>query len=396
MNNKHIVVFLKNKLISLDSILPLALEINRCCNYRFYFIIWQYESYKSVVEDNVVLRDMALSVGQIICPNISSKNSLKAKFKKFFMLASVVYKCYLEKSYVFHFGALDEPPLVLLAKLIKKNRVARCEASFTGRYTEDLTHQMGLNNENDRNSILQHRSSQKDFDRYIGNKHPDNRSGILIGFDPDWNWFKHPDAKFCKKLVFNGARNSEEYLNFISKNSDSYLIQEKLFSLDKRKTIVIILGHFGDGSKSSKYRNKLLYEVLTALRDIELNIIMKPHVFCDMDLVRSIVKKSKYKSDRVYCTRIHPHILQKISIGGLFINNSSVRCDYKCTNFPVITYNGGVEDEVVLDSCSGIVCADKRQLINSLELLMKKPEKSMPKEGKELINSCEKIENLFN
>ena len=69
---KWIVVFLKNKLISLDSILPLALEINRCCGYRFYFIIWQYESYKSVVEDNIILRDMALSVGQIICPNTST------------------------------------------------------------------------------------------------------------------------------------------------------------------------------------------------------------------------------------------------------------------------------------------------------------------------------------
>ena len=397
MNNKHIVVFLKNKLISLDSILPLALEINRCCNYRFYFIIWQYESYKSVVEDNVVLRDMALSVGQIICPNISSKNSLKAKFKKFFMLASVVYKCYLEKSYVFHFGALDEPPLVLLAKLIKKNRVARCEASFTGRYTEDLTHQMGLNNENDRNSILQHRSSQKDFDRYIGNKHPDNRSGILIGFDPDWNWFKHPDATFCKKLVFDEGKNANRYTRFISKNIDHYLSQENLISLDKNNTIILILGHYGHNETDNNYRNKLLYEALIVLRRLELSVIIKPHIFCDMHLVKSIIKDSKCKGSNIYFTKIHPQVLQKVAFTSIFVNNSSIRCEYKFTGFPVIQYNGGMYDRVFKDRCSDIICSNQHQLKNSLMSLSKdNGNDNKLKKKQENGSSCFKIGKVIN
>ena len=75
MNNKYITVFLKNKLISFDSIMPLALEINRCCGYKFNFIIWEYDTYKSVIEDNIVLRDMALSIGNITCPNKSRKKN---------------------------------------------------------------------------------------------------------------------------------------------------------------------------------------------------------------------------------------------------------------------------------------------------------------------------------
>ena len=394
-NNKHIIVFLKNKLISLDSILPLALEINRCCGYRFYFIIWQYESYKSVVEDNIVLRDMALSVGQIICPNTSSKNNIKAKFKKFFMLAGVVYKLHFKKSHIFHFGALDEYPLVFLTKLINKNKIARCESSFTGRYTDDLMYQMGLNDEDDRNSILQHRSSHNLLEKYIGGSYPVNNSGILIGFDSDWNWFKHPNAKYCKKLVLNEGRNVKGYFDFISKNSDNYLNQENLLNLGKDKTILVILGHFGDGSEMTEYRNRLLYEALTVLRNLDLNIVIKPHVFCDMNLVKSIVKKARCESNRIYYTRIHPHMLQKISMGGLFINNSTVRCDYKSTNFPVITYNGGFSDKVVFDNCSGIICSDRKMLTSSLELLIQESSTNILKGREVSVKGCTKIKKTI-
>ena len=74
--SKYVAVFLKNKLISLNSILPLALEMNQCCGYKFYFIVWEYESYRSIVEDNIVLRDMALSVGEIVCPDSASNTNI--------------------------------------------------------------------------------------------------------------------------------------------------------------------------------------------------------------------------------------------------------------------------------------------------------------------------------
>ena len=79
---KFIVIFLKNKLISLDSVIPLVLEINRCCNYNFYFVIWEYETYQSVINDNIVLRDMALSVGKIVCPSRPDRNIFSNKINK--------------------------------------------------------------------------------------------------------------------------------------------------------------------------------------------------------------------------------------------------------------------------------------------------------------------------
>jgi hypothetical protein len=394
--NKWIVVFLKNKLISLDSILPLALEMNQCCNYKFYFIIWQYESYKSVVKDNIVMRDMALSIGQIVCPSRPNKSTLNNKINKFVMLANVLFKLFSKKSYVFHFGGLDEKPMMLLTKLIKKNKIARCESSISGRYTKDFQQGLESGLRIDEKTIYQHRSSQEILDKYRGAKYPMNKSGILIGFDPDWNWFKYPDANSCKKLVFDVNNDAKNYYNFISKNSDHYLTQEKLIDLEGNKTIIIILGHYGDGG--SEYRNKLLSDALVVLRDLNLNIVMKPHIFCDMDLVKSIVKDSKCVDSKIYYTKLHPKVLKKVSFAGLFVNNSTVRCDYKLAGFPFIQYNGGMVDKVRIDSCSDVVCSTQNQLNSSLKLLMKGFDSNLSKEKRRREGNtdiCSTIREVF-
>ena len=391
---KWIVVFLKNKLISLDSILPLALEINQCCNYKFYFIVWQYESYKSIIEDNVVMRDMALSIGQIVCPSQQNKGTISNKINKIITLANVLVKLYLNKSYIFHFGALDQYPLMILTKIINKKKIVQCESSLTGRYVKNIQESVASRNNIIEIPMLQQRSTQENFDNYKRFSYPINNSGILIGFDLAWNWFKHPDAISCKKLVFSEKRKAKKYFNFMLERSNYYLNQEGLTGLEKNKTIVIVLGHYGDGQ--GEYRNKLLYEALTVLKNLDLNIIIKPHIFCDMNLVESIVKNSKCVNSKIYYTKIHPQILQEVSFGGLFVNNSTIRCDYKDMGFPVIQYNGGMTDKVITDKCSVIICSDQNQLADSLKLLMKNPENNILKEGKEFIDGCKKVGKIFN
>jgi len=394
-NPKWIVVFLKNKLISFDSILPLALEINQCCHYKFYFIVWDYDSYISIVKDNIVLRDMALSIGQIICPGNPNKSIVSNKINKIILLASVVYKLYLKSSYIFHFGALDRPPLSLLTKLIRKNKIARCESALSGRYTENLKHIMEVGNIIDKKKyIWQQRSSQETFDKFMIGKYPLNNSGVLFGFDSSWNWLKHPDAINCKKLVFKEGKKAKSYTSFMEKNSDYYLRMEKLIDLDKTKTIIFILGHFG--YSCGDVRNKLFYDALVVLRELQFNIIIKPHIFCDMGLVQSIIKKAKCPDEKVFFTKISPQVLQKIAIGGLFINTSTVRCDYKNAGFPIIQYNGGFSN-VKIDSCSDIHCSDQSQLTNSLKILMKKfnDKKIIIKENEETIKSCDRLKKVL-
>ncbi len=393
IKSKLIVVFLKNKLISIDSILPLALEINKCCGYRFYFIIWQYESYRSVIEDNIVMRDMAQSIGKIVCPSDPNRSIISNKIKKISIIINVLSKLFFKRSYVIHFDALDYFPLLLLAKLIKKNRIARCESAITGRYVDNLQNNERIFNR----GVLQERSPKGFLSRYEISKYPDNNSGILIGFDSEWNWFKHPDATFCKKLVFDEGKNANRYTRFISKNIDHYLSQENLISLDKNNTIILILGHYGNNETDNNYRNKLLYEALIVLRRLELNVIIKPHIFCDMHLVKSIIKDSKCKGSNIYFTKIHPQVLQKVAFTSIFVNNSSIRCEYKFTGFPVIQYNGGMYDRVFKDRCSDIICSNQHQLKNSLMSLSKdNGNDNKLKKKQENGSSCLKIGKVIN
>ena len=62
---RKIIVILKNKIISFDSILPIAMEINSQCNINFEFVIWENETYNSIVDDNIVIKEMAESIGSI-------------------------------------------------------------------------------------------------------------------------------------------------------------------------------------------------------------------------------------------------------------------------------------------------------------------------------------------
>ena len=64
-NRKTVYVLLRNKIIGIDSILPLCMEINGKFGYKFNFISFEHETYKYIVKDNVVIKDMINSIGKI-------------------------------------------------------------------------------------------------------------------------------------------------------------------------------------------------------------------------------------------------------------------------------------------------------------------------------------------
>ncbi len=58
-------VFLKNKLITLDSIIPFCMQLHMKCGIKFNFIIFDLESYRAIVEDNIVLNDVINKIGEL-------------------------------------------------------------------------------------------------------------------------------------------------------------------------------------------------------------------------------------------------------------------------------------------------------------------------------------------
>ena len=121
MRRKVIHVFLKNKLISLDSIIPFCMQLNAKCSVRFNFITFDKVSYETIINENIVLRDAIFKIGSIT--NLGSSGH---KYKYLRKLYSILIICRIWMRAIFtndlllHFGVLDERPFRSIVKCVQK------------------------------------------------------------------------------------------------------------------------------------------------------------------------------------------------------------------------------------------------------------------------------------
>ena len=115
MKSKIIFIFLKNKIISLDSIIPFAFEMNKQCGFKFVFVVFDKGTYDAIKNDNIVLNDAINTIGSLVYI-YSLKNSFKIIRKLFFLfnVLKISLQVNFNDSYILHFGGLNERPLVLL------------------------------------------------------------------------------------------------------------------------------------------------------------------------------------------------------------------------------------------------------------------------------------------
>ena len=84
-NTKKIVyVILPNKIIGIDSILPLCMEMHGRCGYRFNFIFLEFETYEFIMKNNTVLADAINYIGKV---DFISSSRFKSRYisKLFFI-----------------------------------------------------------------------------------------------------------------------------------------------------------------------------------------------------------------------------------------------------------------------------------------------------------------------
>jgi hypothetical protein len=353
---RKIIVILKNKIISFDSILPVAMEINSQCNINFEFVIWENETYNSIVDDNIVIKEMAESIGSI--NNIITFYKRNNIIRRFFIMLSLTrffFSSLLFGSYVLHFGSLDTGPLLVFSKFIRRKKIVLCESALHGRYIEELTDDALLVNTSDIR-IYQLRSSKKLFNKYKQYPAPRLNAGVLIAFHQDWNWFKHEDAAHANRIVFSDARKSPAYVEYLSSNCKRFIEKDFADKLYFDNSIAIILGRFD--IRYGYIQERLLSDVMNVLSEIDVNIIMKPHIYCDMNIVHSIINSIPNFGDNVHITKLHPQIFSSICSGVVFINNSFIRCELKDLGVPYVQYRGGYKEMPHKDSCLHHMCDD--------------------------------------
>lgn len=327
-----IIVFLKHKLLTCDTIVPLLQEIQQIRKHRVYFIVPRVQS-ENYIKKNIVLYDLMKSMGSISAissitrpresrsaPNGGSKVHIVLFLTKLILLSLF---CFLSKGHVIHFGNIGKH----LSKIMRINERRMFFAESDNFGFTDLSRRA----ENAGGFTYHNFSEQKtDFDG----------KNLLIFSEH----FKINDYNIKNKDVFyfGNTRNRESWINYIEKESYKYLnsffAQE---NLTPTSSIVYIMSYLGDlPCIETKDTMQHLFKNTLKILVQEANgvpILIKPHIVTDLEIVKKEILK--YPEAKIILTDLHPALLSVTAM--FFISNyySTVLGDATTWNVPTIEFS---------------------------------------------------------
>ncbi len=351
--NKNINIILKNKIGSLDVVLPLCLRLNKICGFRFTYLIMDSASYNTIINSNIVLKDIAESIGVIknlSNQRYSNKNISRLYFICYLLLISA--RMIFKKDYLLHFGSLHSYPYNKIRKIFIKKRVIFSESKI---YSEPLS--VGISH------------FQKKFNHIYNpsnsaiNKKDHIYARIVVGYSPEWSSFEHNNAVDIDTIIFNNSRKSNEWVNFFLNNSDKYLEQEFnensiIHYPDNYFLIVDCRLINADKPKTNSFR--MLVRKLAPYSN-DTTVFVKLHVYSDIDYLKSvIVEEAGDFSKNFIISKLHAVTFYKGAIASFFVNNSAISYEMKEIGIPVIKclfgYNNKIsEPKAELNKCDDYV-----------------------------------------
>ena len=343
MKNKQIFVFLKNKIISLDSIIPFAMEMNKNCGFEFVFIVFDLGTYNAIEKDNIVLNDAIKSIGSLNYIH-SLKNNSKVLRKFFFIykIFDISLKVNFNDSYILHFGGLNEKPLVFLRWLFLFKKRILCESSSNGRVISQKNLEIDSVSTKNASSIYQYRTDSLSYFK-SRNEYAPLHSAILLGFDNSWNYFKHKESYKSRKIIFLNSRNSPAWIDFLAENANSYIDKElDAIGCRSKNIISIVIGrlmlNYHD-NKLTRIHANAFKETLISLAKYskEFPIFIKPKVYDDIGMLKKFINdiSNEYKINFIL-TELHPIVLARRSVVSVFVSNTSTINDFHLANVPIV------------------------------------------------------------
>ena len=313
-----IIVFLKNKLISCDTIVPLLHEIQQRRKHKVYFIVPTVQT-EDYIKKNIVLYDLMSSMGRISSIN---KGNILTKFIFLIKLFYISSSCFLKKGHVFYFGKIGG----IIGKIMRINerRMFMTESDNFG--FSDLSRRAET-----AGGLMRHSANDKQEDFYGKN---------LLMFSEH---FKINDYNIKNKDVFyfGNTRNRESWTNYIEKESHKYL--NSFFSqenLTPTLSIVYIMSYFGyipviDTKDTMLHLFKDTLKILVQEAN-GVPILIKPHMITDLEIVKKEILK--YPEAKIILTDLHPAVLSVTAM--FFIGNyySTVFGDAITWNVPTIEF----------------------------------------------------------
>jgi len=372
-----IVVFLNNKLISCDTVVPLVKELSEAGNRtNFEFLCFDAPTYKGI-RDNIVLSDAIDSMGTLRMLGRKRKSFIGGILHRFTVFPEIFRYLLLgltSKATFIHFKALDEWPLKILS-VFCPGRTILVQGSAIGY------------------APLEKKVSEMILPRTYSTREP--MGDTILAFNKDWMVLDDPRIKSKDLFFLSPPFSRRSWMNYLEKKQGQYF--ETAFresNVEPRNEIVpFMLCWMGPNNQTRRpdMYPELFDETLGMLEKhcSSLPIFVKPH---PADAANEDSRKQlqniieKHPGLDVVITHLHPLVLSyraRFFIANTYTTTFSFA---RFSNIPTIEYTD-YRDEILKetnfnsmrpDMVTNFINHDQEKLSATLDELMRIPKAQRP------------------
>ncbi len=339
---KFIFIFLNNKLITCDTILPFVVDLKKHNpGLKIKFITFDLATL-DIINKNTNLINIINEYGTI---NVLGwlKNDYISIVRIFFkvthilkiILFSLLFNC---KN--IHFKGLERFPFNLIY-LFNKKKTFLFESNCWG-YSLDVV------------------NTDKMFyvNRIAGEEIELKSYNYLVAFSEDWpqlKFYNKNNKNKKNKYLISSTRISENWLNICKKQANILSHNKPEWMSEKfknNKKIIYVLGYLGKFNTIHKDSTgeSLLYDTLVLiLKNTNHIILLKPHAITDISLLTSII--NKINTNRIFITYNHMAVISHYCNYALANYFSYALTDAWVNGLKTIEYT--IYDEEVLSYTGG-------------------------------------------
>lgn len=318
-------VFLNNKLISADAVVPLMLDVRKAMPGRPIEFYCADAKTVAILRTNVVLWDAMAATGRfcdVSSPSRSVFGRLRGIGRKVSAVARLGLKALFGRVHFIHFRALNEWPFLFLA-LLNPRRTILMESTCWG-YHKQMIEQVG------------NQSGQRQWADKPG------RGAVVVGFSPDWPEMQAAEKLGKTRLLLPSTHFSLSWSDFLAAEGQRY-VDEMLDNAGWSKgspMLVYFLGYLGgfDFLRSRESMLELLDDTLAALEEYSqsMPVVLKPHAITDRGLLAQAI--ARRPRGRFIVADVHPMVLSRFAVAVVANHFSLTFADAHAVGTPTIEY----------------------------------------------------------
>ena len=285
---RKIVVFVRNKLITMDTVLPLLLEAKNKFDISSEIVVFDALAHDAI-NKNIVIRDAINYIGRELFITKGEKSKILRRMNILYSLFILIVG-FLQGDKIIHFGHLNRWPLKFIALLFNKNTYQMQGTAYGFEYSQ-------IN-----------RSVKK-----LVMPYPVGKNIIICAKNIQKTAFDNA-GKEKNIYRFGETRTRESWVKYIGENSDYYFNKYHPNIDTSKGFIVFILGTIhGYEHKYELFKSTI--KILSRLNS-SVPILLKPHTFTEM----STVEEAIADLDLFHITYLHPSVLA--SKARIFVSNN--------------------------------------------------------------------------